>query len=91
MPSMLFEQYALYVDNPKISPIYVVRELLGLKVRLAQGMIGRERSSLLTWMEPKWLWVDLILNVMKYNQMRFNPPISPCQPQRMVKSAAFFE
>ena len=32
-----------YADNPKKSTIYVVRELLGLKVRLVQGMIGRER------------------------------------------------
>ena len=31
-----------YADNRKKSTIYAVRKLLGLKVRLAQGMIGRE-------------------------------------------------
>ena len=32
-----------YADNPMISPIYVTRELLGFRVRLAQGVDGRER------------------------------------------------
>ena len=31
-----------YADNPKISPIYVVREMLGFEVRLAQGVDVRE-------------------------------------------------
>ena len=28
-------------DNPQIGPIYVARELLGFRVRLAQGVDGR--------------------------------------------------
>ena len=30
-------------DNPKISPIYAVREVLGFRFRLAQEVAGRER------------------------------------------------
>ena len=34
--------YYQYADNPKISSIYVVREMLGLRFRLAQEVAGRE-------------------------------------------------
>ena len=32
-----------YADNPKISAIYVVREMLGFEVSLAQEVDGREQ------------------------------------------------
>ena len=37
-----------YADNPKISPIYVVRDARRLQVRLAQGVDGREGLRYLT-------------------------------------------
>ena len=40
-----------YADKPKISTIYVVRELLGLKVRLAQVMIW-ERAVKISSSQP---------------------------------------
>ena len=30
----------IYADNPTISPIYVVREMLGFRFRLAQELMG---------------------------------------------------
>ena len=32
-----------YADNPKIHTIYAVRELLDFRVRLGQGVDGREQ------------------------------------------------
>ena len=32
-----------YADNPKISLIYVVREVLGFRLKLALEVAGRER------------------------------------------------
>ena len=49
-----------YADNPKIIPIHVVREVLGLRFRLAQEVAGSERWKYLT-NSPKhdvhWSWV----------------------------------